>query len=56
VALGAIRRSVAYAAGHTLTEALELESAMMTKTGATHDHTAAVASFVAKEQPVFEGR
>lgn len=56
VSFGSIRRSVVYAAGHTLEEALELESAMMTKTGATHDHTAAVASFVAKEQPVFEGR
>ena len=56
VALGAIRRSVAYAAGHTLTEALELESAMMQKSGATSDHSAAVAAFVAKQQPVFEGR
>jgi 2-(1,2-epoxy-1,2-dihydrophenyl)acetyl-CoA isomerase len=55
VSFGSIRRSVVYAAGHTLEEALELESAMMTKTGATHDHAAAVASFVAKEQPVFEG-
>ena len=38
VALGAMRRSVAYAAGHSFEEALELESAMMTKTGATADH------------------
>ena len=29
---------------------------MMTRTGATADHTAAVAAFVAKEQPVFQGR
>ena len=56
VALGSIRRSVVYAAGHTLEESLALESAMMTRTGSTHDHTAAVASFVAKEKPVFEGR
>ncbi|CAN5328362.1 enoyl-CoA hydratase-related protein [soil metagenome] len=56
VALGSIRRSVVYAAGHTLTESLELESAMMQKSGATSDHTAAVAAFVAKEKPVFEGR
>ena len=56
VALGAMRRSVSYAAGVTFTEALELESAMMTKTGATADHRAAVAAFVAKEKPVFEGR
>ena len=56
VALGSIRRSVVYAAGHTLEESLELESAMMQKSGATSDHTAAVAAFVAKEKPVFEGR
>jgi 2-(1,2-epoxy-1,2-dihydrophenyl)acetyl-CoA isomerase len=56
VALGSIRRSVVYAAGHTLTEALELESAMMQKSGATRDHRAAVEAFVAKQQPVFEGR
>src|SRR3954471_9351523 len=56
VALGAIRQSVAYAAGHSFEEALAFESAMMTKTGATADHQAAVAAFVAKEKPVFEGR
>jgi 2-(1,2-epoxy-1,2-dihydrophenyl)acetyl-CoA isomerase len=56
VAFGAMRRSVSYAAGVTLAEALALESAMMTRTGATADHSAAVAAFVAKEKPVFEGR
>ena len=56
VALGAIRQSVAYAAGHSFEESLALESAMMQKTGATADHPAAVAAFVAKEKPVFEGR
>ena len=56
VALGAMRRSVAYSAGHSLEEALELESSMMTLTGATDDHQAAVAAFVAKEKPVFHGR
>ena len=56
VALGAMRQSVAYAAGHTFEEALELEGSMMQRTGATADHTAAVAAFVAKEKPVFEGR
>lgn len=55
VALGAIRQSVAFAAGHSFEESLELESAMMQKTGATADHRAAVAAFVAKQQPVFEG-
>ena len=47
---------MAYAAGHTFEEALELESTMMQRTGATADHRAAVAAFVAKEKPVFEGR
>jgi 2-(1,2-epoxy-1,2-dihydrophenyl)acetyl-CoA isomerase len=56
VALGAMRQSVVYAAGHSLEESLALESAMMQKTGATRDHEAAVAAFVAKEKPVFEGR
>jgi 2-(1,2-epoxy-1,2-dihydrophenyl)acetyl-CoA isomerase len=56
VALGAMRQSVAYAAGHSFEEALAFESAMMTKTGATSDHRAAVAAFVAKEKPIFEGR
>ncbi|CAI9409445.1 enoyl-CoA hydratase-related protein [Nocardioides sp. T2.26MG-1] len=55
VALGAIRQSVAYAAGHSFEESLELESAMMQRTGATADHRAAVAAFVAKEKPVFRG-
>jgi 2-(1,2-epoxy-1,2-dihydrophenyl)acetyl-CoA isomerase len=56
LALGAIRRSVAYAASHTFEEALELEGRMMSMTGATEDHRAAVAAFVAKEKPVFGGR
>ena len=56
VALGAMRQSVAYAAGHSFEEALAFESAMMTKTGSTADHRAAVAAFVNKEKPVFEGR
>jgi 2-(1,2-epoxy-1,2-dihydrophenyl)acetyl-CoA isomerase len=56
VALASIRQSVAYAGSHTFAESLELESAMMQKTGATADHAAAVAAFVAKEKPVFEGR
>ena len=56
VALGSMRRSVAYAASHTFEEALLLESEMMQRTGATEDHRAAVAAFVAKEKPVFNGR
>ena len=56
VALGAMRQSVAYAAGHSFEESVAVESAMMQKTGATADHQAAVAAFVAKEKPAFEGR
>jgi 2-(1,2-epoxy-1,2-dihydrophenyl)acetyl-CoA isomerase len=56
VALGAMRQSVAYAGSHTFAEALELESAMMQRTGATEDHRAAVNAFVAKEKPVFQAR
>ncbi|MCD4533894.1 enoyl-CoA hydratase-related protein [Nocardioides sp. cx-169] len=56
VALGAMRRSVAYAFGHTFEESVAFESAMMQKTGATADHEAAVAAFVAKQKPLFEGR
>jgi 2-(1,2-epoxy-1,2-dihydrophenyl)acetyl-CoA isomerase len=56
VALGAMRQSVAYASGHTFEEAVAFESAMMQRTGATADHAAAVAAFVAKEKPVFQGR
>jgi len=56
VAFGAMRRSVAYAAGHTFEEAVAFESEMMTLTGATADHATAVEAFVAKRKPVFEGR
>jgi 2-(1,2-epoxy-1,2-dihydrophenyl)acetyl-CoA isomerase len=56
MALGSIRRSVAYAASHTFEEALELEGRMMARTGATADHRTAVDAFLAKEKPVFSGR
>ncbi len=56
VAFGAMRASVGYAAGHSFEEALEFESRCMTETGRTADHRAAVAAFVSKEKPVFEGR
>jgi 2-(1,2-epoxy-1,2-dihydrophenyl)acetyl-CoA isomerase len=56
VAFASMRHSVAYAAEHTFAEALAVEGEMMARTGATRDHEAAVAAFVAKEKPVFEGR
>jgi 2-(1,2-epoxy-1,2-dihydrophenyl)acetyl-CoA isomerase len=56
VAYGAIRRSVAWSAGHGFEESVAFESEMMTLTGSTADHRAAVEAFVAKRKPVFEGR
>lgn len=55
-AYAAIRRAVAYSATATLPDALEHEAGLMSSTGGTADHRAAVAAFVAKERPVFEGR
>ena len=56
VAYGAIRRSVAFSAGHGFEESVAHESEMMTLTGSTEDHRNAVASFVAKQRPEFRGR
>jgi 2-(1,2-epoxy-1,2-dihydrophenyl)acetyl-CoA isomerase len=56
LAYGAIRRSVAFSAGHPLRESLAQEAEQMALTGGTADHAAAVAAFLAKEKPAFEGR
>ena len=56
LAYAAIRESVTFAAGHGLEDSLAVESRMMQVTGASADHAAAVAAFVAKQPPVFEGR
>ncbi len=56
LAFTAIKESVRYAASHSLEESLAFESRMMARTGGSQDHRAAVASFVAKEKPTFEGR
>jgi 2-(1,2-epoxy-1,2-dihydrophenyl)acetyl-CoA isomerase len=56
VALGAMRRSLAYAADHAFADAVAFESEQMTLTGQTADHAAAVDAFLAKQKPVFEGR
>lgn len=55
-AFGAVRRSVAFSAGHGFEESLAYEAEMMALTGGTEDHADAVASFVAKEKPTFQGR
>ncbi len=54
-AYGAIRRAVAYSAGHPLAESLAHEATLMQQTGASSDHAAAVAAFLAKTPPEFTG-
>jgi len=56
LAYGSIRRSVAFSAGHPLSESLAQEAEQMALTGGSQDHAAAVAAFLAKEKPTFEGR
>ena len=56
VAYGAVRRAVAFSAGHSLGESLAHEGELMALTGATKDHRAAVDAFLAKERPTFHGR
>jgi 2-(1,2-epoxy-1,2-dihydrophenyl)acetyl-CoA isomerase len=56
VAYGSIKRAVNNSAVTSFEDALTFEGQMMNLTGATEDHHKAVASFVAKEKPVFEGR
>jgi 2-(1,2-epoxy-1,2-dihydrophenyl)acetyl-CoA isomerase len=56
LAYGAIRRSVAFSAGHPLSQSLANEAEHMAITGASRDHAAAVAAFLAKQTPTFQGR
>jgi 2-(1,2-epoxy-1,2-dihydrophenyl)acetyl-CoA isomerase len=56
LAYGSIRRSVGFSAGHPLSESLAQEADQMAVTGASQDHAAAVAAFLAKEEPTFNGR
>jgi 2-(1,2-epoxy-1,2-dihydrophenyl)acetyl-CoA isomerase len=55
-AYACIKESLAFGSGATLVETLGKEDELQTRAGQTADHRAAVASFLAKEQPVFEGR
>ena len=55
LALGSIRRSVAYAAQHSFVDSLDFESQQMAATGASSDHSQAVDAFLAKQTPVFKG-
>jgi 2-(1,2-epoxy-1,2-dihydrophenyl)acetyl-CoA isomerase len=56
VAYAAIKRELSIGTAGTLSDALAAEAQAQTICGSTADHKAAVASFVAKEKPVFEGR
>lgn len=56
VAYGAIRRSLAFSAGHGIDESLDYERQMMELTGSTEDHRGAVRSFLGKQTPTFGGR
>ncbi len=55
VAYGYLRRLLDGSTG-TLDESLALEDELQTAAGQTSDHQRAVASFLAKQQPTFEGR
>ena len=56
VAYGAIKRELSIGDAGTLSDALAAEAQAQAICGATADHQAAVASFVAKRRPAFEGR
>ena len=56
LAYGAVRRAVAFSAGHSLADSLDFEEEMMSRTGTSADHRAAVDAFLAKERPTFTGR
>jgi 2-(1,2-epoxy-1,2-dihydrophenyl)acetyl-CoA isomerase len=55
VAYGAIRRSLAFSAGHGLAESLAFEDEMQTAAGTSADHRDAVDAFLAKQKPTFKG-
>ncbi|MGG8408746.1 enoyl-CoA hydratase/isomerase family protein [Streptomyces sp. 12297] len=56
VAYAALKESLAYGAGHSLSEALDKEDELQTRAGASEDHQIAVAAFLAKERPKYTGR
>ncbi len=53
---GSLRRAVHYSATHTFEDSLANEAELMTYTGYTADHQAAVEAFLAKRKPQFQGR
>ncbi len=55
LALGAIKRAVAFSSGAPLADSLAHEAELMSLTGASGDHRIAVDAFLAKQQPVYTG-
>jgi 2-(1,2-epoxy-1,2-dihydrophenyl)acetyl-CoA isomerase len=56
IAFGAAKQALAYAAGHGLLDALDVEAGLQTLAGTTDDHAGAVQAFLGKRPPTFEGR
>ncbi|MEV0259342.1 enoyl-CoA hydratase-related protein [Streptomyces sp. NPDC050732] len=56
LAYAALKESLAYAAGHSLDEALDKEDELQARAGASEDHAIAVQAFIAKEKPKYLGR
>ena len=56
IAFGATKQALAYAAGNTLADALDMEAALQVVTGTTQDHADAVHAFLEKRPPRFSGR
>lgn len=53
---GAMRRAIAFSAGHDFVTSLANEEEMMHETGLSDDHMAAVEAFLAKQKPDYQGR
>jgi 2-(1,2-epoxy-1,2-dihydrophenyl)acetyl-CoA isomerase len=51
-----MRQAVNFSSSHDFAESLAFEAEKMNLTGASDDHHRAVAAFVAKEKPTFQGR
>ncbi|MFE9397350.1 enoyl-CoA hydratase-related protein [Streptomyces flavidovirens] len=56
LAYAALKESMAYGAGHSLSETLEKEEELQARAGASEDHAIAVQAFIAKEKPEYLGR
>ncbi|GAA3233357.1 enoyl-CoA hydratase-related protein [Nonomuraea helvata] len=55
LAYAATKRALAYAATHSLSDALALEAELQDECAATQDHRNATRAFLAKERPTFRG-